>query len=138
MYTSFTVYFDGKFWSGVFERSSHEGYSAAKTVFGAEPSDAELLDFIRYRFDSVVFSKPDREENYSGTEKPISPKRMILLIRDQMKEKGLSSKSHDAINRAFEEKKIERKTRRKEKREEALKRKFELKQMKKKEKKRGH
>ena len=52
----FTLYFDGRFWVGVLEcRERHHGgdvngqaitVRAARHVFGAEPSDAELYDFL--------------------------------------------------------------------------------------------
>ena len=52
----FTLYFDGRFWVGVLEcRERHHGgdvngqaitVRAARHVFGAEPSDVELYDFL--------------------------------------------------------------------------------------------
>ena len=52
----FTLYFDGRFWVGVLEHHElrHGGDAisraitvrAARHVFGAEPSDAELYDFL--------------------------------------------------------------------------------------------
>ena len=55
----FTLYFDGRFWVGVLElherrpgaASNDQGGTvrAARHVFGAEPSDAELYDFLLSR-----------------------------------------------------------------------------------------
>ena len=52
----FTLYFDGRFWVGVLElherrrgaEANDQGGTvrAARHVFGAEPSDAELYDFL--------------------------------------------------------------------------------------------
>ncbi|MEV4319246.1 YjdF family protein [Actinocrispum sp. NPDC049592] len=41
----FTVYFDGQFWVGVLELYSAEGVRAARHIFGAEPTNPELLEF---------------------------------------------------------------------------------------------
>ncbi len=41
----FTVYFDGQFWVGVLELYSDEGVRAARHIFGAEPTNPELLEF---------------------------------------------------------------------------------------------
>jgi hypothetical protein len=41
----FTVYFDGRFWAGVLELYCDEGVRAARHIFGAEPTNPELLEF---------------------------------------------------------------------------------------------
>ena len=38
----FTVLFQPPFWVGIGERWTQEGYQAARVVFGAEPSDAQV------------------------------------------------------------------------------------------------
>ena len=48
---TFTVYFDGQFWVGTVERVEEGGLSAARVVFGAEPSEEEILKFILERWD---------------------------------------------------------------------------------------
>jgi hypothetical protein len=46
--SSFTVFFDGTYWVGVAEICEPDGrVRAARHIFGAEPSNAELLDFVR-------------------------------------------------------------------------------------------
>lgn len=44
---TFTVYFDGQFWVGVLEEQSAGQLRAVRVVFGAEPSDAELYDWVQ-------------------------------------------------------------------------------------------
>jgi len=47
MASAFTVFFDGSLWMGVLEVTDDSGaVRAARHVFGAEPSDAELWEFI--------------------------------------------------------------------------------------------
>ena len=48
---TFTVYFDGQFWVGTVERVEEGGLSAARVVFGAEPSEEEILKFILERWE---------------------------------------------------------------------------------------
>ena len=60
----FTLYFDGRFWVGVLEcRERHHGgdvngqaitVRAARHVFGAEPSDVELYDFLLARGGELI------------------------------------------------------------------------------------
>ena len=60
----FTLYFDGRFWVGVLEcRERHHGgdvngqaitVRAARHVFGGEPSDVELYDFLLARGDELI------------------------------------------------------------------------------------
>ena len=136
METKLTVYFDGQFWIGVFERNSSDGYSAAKTIFGNEPSDAEVVQFIRNRFSTLSFSAPSVEQ--TNEVKRINPKRLQRLIRAELSHTGTSTKAQEAIRLQIEAKKTERKEKSKARREEKLERNFQLKQEKKKEKHRGH
>ena len=53
-----TVYFEDPFWVGVFERVEDDQLSVCRHVFGAEPTDAEVLAFVQQRFRKLVFSQP--------------------------------------------------------------------------------
>ena len=60
----FTLFFDGRFWIGVLElhecrrgaETNDQGgtVQAARHVFGAEPSDVELYDFLLARGDELI------------------------------------------------------------------------------------
>ena len=67
-----------------------------------------------------------------------NPKRMQRDAKKQMAEKGIGTKSQQALKLQQEQNKQERKARSREKREAEEKRLFELKQQKKKEKHKGH
>lgn len=41
-----TVYFEGPFWVGVFERITDGKLSVCKVTFGAEPKDQQVWEFI--------------------------------------------------------------------------------------------
>lgn len=53
-----TIVFDDPFWVGIFERQDEQGYSAARFVFGAEPSDASVYQFILKDYYRLCFSAP--------------------------------------------------------------------------------
>lgn len=46
----FTIFFEDPFWVGVLESDDEGRLTAARHVFGAEPTNAELLEFMLYRF----------------------------------------------------------------------------------------
>lgn len=51
---SLTVYYEGPFWVGVFERTEDGKLYIAKVVFGSEPSDKEILDQQRQLPQTIV------------------------------------------------------------------------------------
>jgi hypothetical protein len=136
MLTKFTVYHDDRFWVGIVERETGDGYSAARIVFGEEPSESELYLFILKRFETLNFSRPSKSTNEPV--KRVNPKRLIRMIQENLSTKGASTRSQEAIRQERELRKIERKSLSKQDREEETRRMFELKQQRKKQKKRGH
>ena len=44
--STLTVYHDGQFWVGLAEHVEDGRYGVARIVFGAEPSDEEILQFV--------------------------------------------------------------------------------------------
>lgn len=57
---TFTVYFDGQFWVGIVERLEEGRLSAARVVFGAEPSDEEVFQFVLDRWGTLRFCPRSR------------------------------------------------------------------------------
>ena len=51
-----TVYFEEPFWVGVFERIEDGKLSVAKVIFGAEPKDYEVQEYIQQYYFSLKFS----------------------------------------------------------------------------------
>jgi hypothetical protein len=136
MQTKLTVYFDGQFWVGVVEKYLSDGYTAAKTIFGNEPSDAEIFQFVRRDFSALTFSDPSPEKMTDV--KKINPKRLQRLIRLELAQTGTSTKAQDAIRSQIEMRKTDRKEESKARKDEKRERNFQLKQDKKKKKHRGH
>lgn len=52
-----TIYFEKRFWLGTFERTDKEGYAVARHIFGAEPSDPEVHEFILNPYLELKFGK---------------------------------------------------------------------------------
>ena len=44
--TKLTVFFEAPFWIGVFERIERRKLSVCKVVFGAEPKDYEVWEYL--------------------------------------------------------------------------------------------
>ncbi|HZE41373.1 MAG TPA: YjdF family protein, partial [Stackebrandtia sp.] len=54
MSSTFTVFFEDPFWVGVLEIAGPDGVRAARHVFGPEPSNAELWQFVRRDFGRLL------------------------------------------------------------------------------------
>lgn len=129
-----TVYFDEPFWVGVFERIENGKLSVSKVTFGAEPKDYEIRDFVLKNYNKLKFSPA--VDVIVKTESS-NPKRLQREARKQTLQKGIGTKSQQALQLQREEMKTERQTLCKEQREAQKKHLFDLKQQKRKEKHRG-
>lgn len=132
---SLTVFFDDQFWIGLFERVDDGKLSVSRVVFGAEPKEQQILEYVLEHFYDLRFSPP-----VEGVKQAIiasNPKRRQRQAA-QAQEKGIGTKSQQAMKLAQEESKILRAERSKEQRELDEQRRFELHIEKKKAKHRGH
>ncbi|MGF7060704.1 YjdF family protein [Brassicibacter mesophilus] len=134
--SEFTVLFEEPFWIGIFERTYDEEYEASRIVFGPEPKDCEVYDYILKEFNNIKFSSPISIEKKK--DRKINPKRLQRKIRKEIENKGVGTKAQLAIQLQYEINKLEKKKKSKEKKIEEQRQKFELKQKKKKDKRRGH
>ena len=129
-----TVFFEEPFWVGVFERVSEGTLSACKVTFGAEPKDYEVYDFILKNYYRLRFS-PAVEADVKEVSR--NPKRVQREVRKQVQNTGIGTKSQQALKLQQEQLKMERKTVSREQREAERERRFELRQEKRREKRRG-
>lgn len=130
-----TVFFDEPFWVGVFEKICAGKLSAAKVVFGAEPKDGEVYEFILKKYMQVCFSPAVAAEK---SEKRANPKRMQRNVWQTLLKSGAGTKSQQALQLFREQEKFARKASGRERKLCGDERRFELKQQKKKEKHKGH
>ena len=129
------MYFEEPFWIGVFECIENKKLSVCKVTFGAEPTGAEIQEFILNNYYSLQFS-PAVTAVVKETKK--NPKRMQREAKKQMLNTGIGTKSQVALKLQQEKNKQERKVRSKEEKEAEKLRMFELKQQKRLEKHKGH
>ena len=130
-----TVYFEEPFWVGVFERIEDGKLSVAKVIFGAEPKDYEVQEYIQQYYFSLKFS-PAVETVVKDIKR--NPKRMQRKAKKQMLETGIGTKSQQVLKLQQEQNKQKRKEKSRKKKETKKQRTFELKQQKKREKHKGH
>ena len=131
---SLTVLFEDPFWIGVYERVDGGLYEAARIVFGAEPKDCEVLEFVQKHYFSLPFSPAVAT---AVREIKRNPKRMQREVKKQVQETGIGTKSQQALKLQQEQSKQARREKSREQRLAEAERMFELKQQKKKEKHRG-
>ena len=129
-----TVFFEGPFWIGVFEKVEDGKLSAYRVVFGNEPKDYEIWDFILKNYYSLKFSPAVKVAVKDGR---VNPKRKQREAGRQTIQAGIGTKSQQALQLQREKMKTEHRQAGREQREARKERLFELKQQKRKEKHRG-
>lgn len=130
-----TVYFEDPFWVGVFEQCEANKASFCKITFGAEPTDAQIYAFILQRYNRLVFSKPVKAVQKIT---PDNPKRRQRAAKKALETPPRSTKAQQALQKQYEENKAERKRLYRANKEIEKQRRFDMKQQKKKQKKKGH
>lgn len=130
-----TVYFENPFWIGIFERSIDEKLSVCKIIFGAEPKDNEVLEIVLNRYSEFKYS-PEIQYEKVFKEK-VNPKRVQRDAKKQLNNKGVSTKSWQALKLQQEQNKTIRKMKTKKQKELEKEKLYSLKQQKKREKHKG-
>lgn len=117
MASAFTVFFDGSLWMGVLEVTDDSGaVRAARHVFGAEPSDAELWEFIATYANSLfdrAFAAPAVEASERRPRAAArNPKRLARQAAREQRRLPASTASQQALALAREKRASERIVRR--------------------------
>lgn len=133
--STLTVYHDGQFWVGVFERVEDGRYSVSRVVFGAEPSNEEILVLICNRYGELRFTEP--MVNEESPRPAANPKRRQREASREMKQRGPSTKAQQALAEAREASARQRKADARDRREDEKRQRFEQRQEKRKAKHRG-
>ncbi len=134
-----TIFFEKRFWVGAFERTDKEGYAIARYIFGAEPSDVEVQEYVLNHFHELQFGEP---KEISIQIQRMNPKRAQREVRREMEIVKRTSKpstlAQDAMREEIEKKKKEKKGLSSAEKQARLEEQFSIKQKKKREKHRGH
>ena len=136
----FTVYFDGQFWVGLLESEDEGGLVVARHVFGSEPNNGELLDFMLNDFAKLRrLATPLRSQGtaVAPTSRVLNPKR---AQREALREQSrpVSTRAQAAFAAALKASASDAKSLSREERREDAVRRFELRVEKKKKKRAGH
>lgn len=135
-HASLTILFEDPFWIGLYEREEAGRYTAAKVIFGAEPKDCEVYEFLQRNWQTLRFSPSIPAA--PSTHAVLNPKRRIRLIHKQTQAAGIGTKAQQALKLQQTQGKTARKKRSRAEKEAEAQRKFTQKQEKRKEKHRGH
>lgn len=128
------VFFEEPFWIGVFEKVSDEKLSVCKVVFGSEPREKEIYEFVLKNYCYLKFSPSVSVETKKISQ---NPKRIQRKIRECLKNNSIGTKSQQALKLQHEQIKAERRINLCKKKEEEKQYQFELRQLKKKQKHKG-
>lgn len=133
--STLTVYHDGQFWVGMAEHVEDGRYGVARIVFGAEPSDEEILQFVVGKWEKLSFFGDDPVE----TSKPAkNPKRRAREAAKVLKRPGVSTKAQQAFAAQRKVMKRESAQARSQRRADEAETRYEQRKLKRKQKHRGH
>ena len=133
--STLTAFHDGQFWVGLAEHVEDGAYGVARIVFGAEPSDEEILRFVISKWEKLAFfgdapaeaSKPAR-----------NPKRRAREASRALKQPAMGTKAQQALASQREAMKRESVRARSQRRADEAEARFEQRKLKRKQKHRGH
>lgn len=99
-----TVFHDTQFWVGVIERTEGDSLSAARVVFGAEPSNEEILQNLGINWNHLHFSPAI---DFERKKSPPNPKRRQREAAKEAARAQPSTKAQQALAEMREEGKSE-------------------------------
>ena len=103
-----TILFDSQFYVGLIELEDGERLYTARYVFGAEPSDQEVLAFVQRDFLSLRATMQFGVEIEKVASQCINFKRMQREVRRTVNQQQIGAKSQEAMRLAIEAGKQER------------------------------
>jgi hypothetical protein len=130
--------YDGRIWQAVVFRIENGDRVTARHVFGSEPSEEEVFDFVIHLMFNLKFVPVQKAEGNCNNQTLPSFKRRQRQVRKELSGASLRTASQEAVRLIIESGKLERKVNAKKLSEEKRVRVFQLQQEKRKQKKRGH
>ena len=133
--STLTVYHDGQFWVGLVEHVEGGRYGVSRIVFGAEPSNEEILLFVVSKWAKLSFFGHDPAE----ASKPAkNPKRRAREAAKALKQPAMGTKAQQALAAQREAMKRGSAQARRQRHVEKADARFEQRKLKRKRKHRGH
>ena len=133
--STLTVYHDGQFWVGLAERVEDGRYGVARIVFGAEPSNEEIMQFITSKWTKLAFFGDEPAE---ASEPAKNPKRRAREASRALKRPAMGTKAQQTLSSQREAMKRESVRARSQHRADEAEVRFEQRKLKRKQKHRGH
>jgi len=133
------IFFEKRFWVGAFERTDKEGYAVARHIFGGEPSDAEIYEFVLTHYTELKFGEL---KELTVQIHRMNPKRAQREVRREMKKMKETAQpstlAQDYMREEFEKNKKAKKSVSSAEKQARKDEQFAIKQEKRKEKHLGH
>lgn len=137
IFVKFTVLFEDPFYIGIIEKQLNKDYYACRVVFGSEPSDALIYEFIKISYIKLKFNLAEKA-NKKSVQKKINPKRIQRVVSREIETTRSIKKAKDALKQSYESFKENKKADNSKIKAIKKQEKYEMMQLKKKEKKKGH
>lgn len=132
--STLTVYHDGQFWVGLAEHVEDGRYGTVRIVFGAEPSNEEILRFVVNKWAKLSFFGHDPTEASKSAK---NPKRRAREAAKALKRPAMSTKAQQALAAQREAMERESAQARSQRRADEAETRFEQRKLKRKQKHRG-
>jgi len=136
-----TIIFNGQWWIGLFERKDEANYAVAKHIFGQEPTDPEIYDFVLKSWQVLKFTEPLNTDELEIKVQRKNFKRVRREIRkllEKLDHARPMTHAQEVLSQDLEKNKKTRKAQSAQEKQAEEKFKFSLKQAKRKQKHRGH
>ncbi|MCT4594143.1 MAG: YjdF family protein [Anaeromicrobium sp.] len=134
----FNVMFEKGFWVAYLEVFHKDEYQVGRYVFGPEPTEPEVFEFIvNNDYSRVRLSRAFKEKSKKEPQR-INPKRRQREVAKERNKKSPCTKAQEALKVHMEEWKRVSNKKKKEERHKEKEERYLKKQLKKKEKKKGH
>ena len=133
--STLTVYHDGQFWVGLAEHVEGGRYGVARIVFGTEPSDGEILQFVVGKWERLSFFGDEPAEAGRPAR---NPKRRTREASKALKQPAMSTKAQQTLAAQREAMKQESAHARSQRRADEAEARFEQRRLKREQKHRGH
>jgi len=96
----FTIFFEDPFWVGILEENYNGINYMGKHIFGAEPTNSELLRFYIYEFEKIKILKISETDIET---KKMNFKKSLNKSKKMQNKIGIGTKSQNLFKMAFEE-----------------------------------
>ncbi len=103
-----TILFNDPYWIGLVELERESCLYAATYLFGAEPGDAEVYQFVLRNLVGLLSHMTIGLPVQDRGQPHVNPKRKQREARRQVMQRGMSTRAQEAVKQQFEQNKQDR------------------------------